>query len=63
MEVIPATSEQTILAELQESASRTHGALRAAELSQRLADTAHALWLVAQQPFDLLDEEPDRDGR
>lgn len=62
MKLIPSASEQDILFDLQQAATRTHGPERAAELAKRLADIAHALWLVAQQPFDLLDEEPDRDG-
>jgi hypothetical protein len=62
MQLIPSTSEQAILAELRQLAALNYGGERAAELDPRLADAAHALWLIAQQPFDLLDEEPDRDG-
>lgn len=63
MQLIPSTTEPAILDELRRSAAANYGAERAGELEKRLADTAHALWLIAQQPLDLLDEEPDRDGR
>lgn len=56
-------SEASIHTQLQQAAVGAYGQQRAAELDKRLADVAHWLWLIGQQPLDLLDEEPDSDGR
>jgi hypothetical protein len=60
MRLDPGATEPDILEALRREAEATWGAARAAEVQGRLAHTAHWLWLVAQQPLELLDEEPDR---
>jgi hypothetical protein len=55
--------EEDIRAALQEAAQRTYGQQRAIELDRRLGEVARWLALIEQQPLDLLDEEPDDDGR
>jgi len=62
MKFDPPTSETDMLADLRRSAASAYGDRRADELGKKLAEAAHNIWLVAQQPLDLLDEEPD-DGR
>ena len=49
--------------DLEAMAGRLYGSRRTAELGTRLAEIAHWLELVEQQPLDLLDEEPDANGR
>ncbi len=55
--------EEHIRAALQEAAQRTYGQQRASELDKRLGEIARWLALIEQQPLDLLDEEPEDNGR
>ncbi|MBV8084801.1 MAG: hypothetical protein JO247_08295 [Chloroflexi bacterium] len=59
MNLDPEATEATILEALRREAAATYGPARAAEIEARLAQTAHWLWLVHQQPLDLLAEEPE----
>jgi hypothetical protein len=59
MNLAPSATEASILKALRREAAATYGAARAADLDARLALTARWLWLVHQQPLDLLAEEPD----
>ena len=51
-------SEET----LRSAAALKYGQQRADELAGKLAEVAGWLDIVAQQPLDLLDEEPDSNG-
>jgi hypothetical protein len=56
-------SENSLRDGLQSAAVHAYGEQRAGELGKRLNEIARWLRLVQDQPFDLLDEEPDADGR
>ena len=55
-------SEESLGALLHQAAVASYGDQRADELAKRLGEVAHWLWLIEQQPLDLLDEEPDHGG-
>jgi hypothetical protein len=55
--------EAAIRALLDGAAVEVYGEQRARELGGRLNEIARWLWLIEQQPLDLLDEEPDNGGR
>jgi hypothetical protein len=52
-------AEQSLRDLLRQAAVKSYGEQRASELDKRLATIAHWLWLIDQEPLDLLDEEPD----
>ncbi len=52
-------AEQSLRDLLRQAAVKSYGEQRASELDKRLASIAHWLWLIDQEPLDLLDEEPD----
>ena len=63
MQLHPGTTEVAVLEALRADARNTFGQERAGQIDGRLSLAAHWIWLVAQQPLDLLDEEPDANGR
>ncbi len=54
----PALTREETLARLTEDAVAAWGRERAAELGAALESTAHALWVVEQEPLDPTDVEP-----
>ncbi len=54
----PALSREETLARLTDDAVATWGQERAAEMGAALESTAHAIWVVAQEPLDPTDVEP-----
>jgi len=56
-------TEDSVREGLRDAAVQAYGEQRAGELTKRLGEIAHWLSLVEQQPLDLLDEEPDSNGR
>jgi len=56
-------TEDSLREGLRAAAVRAYGEQRAGELAKRLGEIARWLSLVEQQPLDLLDEEPDSNGR
>jgi hypothetical protein len=56
-------SEESIRRQLEAAARELYGSERARELSKRLGEIARWTRLIDQQPLDVLDEEPDDNGR